>query len=530
MKIIILSFLISITSINVFSKEIAKADSLNNIIENSVDTVKFDALIGLAIYFYDIQDYFNAINNINIAIKTLPNDTKRLSRANNFLGVIYNYIGDYPKALEFHLKSIKYREQLDDEKFIAEGYNSISITYTALNNFEKSMYYLKKALIINEKFNDTLSQSMLMNNIGTNYSKQKKYKKALSYFLKSKKLIEYTQLDKSILYLNIGDLYVKLKNYSQAIKYYNTVEEYSNIQANKYNLSIVYSRIANLAFLENNIPKSSKYYMKSIAIAEKIKANDILKDNYKGLTTVYYVNYNKDSILKYNDLFFSINDSIFNSQVSEKIAEFEIKYDFENKKNHIQDLTIENKEMNKKLTIFIILFAISIIVLLIIFFYRFKANTDKFAIKQSVKLLEYEDVIINSPTQNDTRFKVNDTNVKLDENFKTMLEVSILKTMQKDKIYLKNDFTLDKLSKLLNTNRHYISQVINERFEQNFNSFINEFRVKESMRLMAKPEYSKYTIEVIFKKVGFNSSSVFNAAFKKVTSVTPSAYFRSVLK
>jgi len=66
--------------------------------------------------------------------------------------------------------------------------------------------------------------------------------------------------------------------------------------------------------------------------------------------------------------------------------------------------------------------------------------------------------------------------------------------------------------------------------EMGGDSFINEFRINEAMRLLSKPENKKYTIETISRKVGFNSISAFNSAFKKTSNVTPSFFIKSLNK
>ena len=79
----------------------------------------------------------------------------------------------------------------------------------------------------------------------------------------------------------------------------------------------------------------------------------------------------------------------------------------------------------------------------------------------------------------------------------------------------------------MNTNKSYLSQVINEYFRKNFSTFVNEYRVKEASRLLLEKESENYTIEAIANSVGFKSKSAFNSAFKKFTGITPSYFVNS---
>ncbi len=531
-NILLLFFLFN--SSFIFSVNNKTVDSLLNVIENNNDTVKYEALIKLAKHYYYDNKYYYAIKYINQAIKLIPNDTFKLARANNFLGVVYYHLGDYPTALNYNIKSLKYREKLKDERIIAVGYNSIAITYTALGNLEKSNYYLQKALAIEKKYNNIKNIAMIYNNISDNYSSMKQYDKALELLLKSEEIIDDTDLDKALLLINIGDAYKNTNQEAKAKEYYFRAIDYCKKTNNKYYLSLAYQYIGELFLSQKDYKQALFFFYSSMQISKEIKANDILKDDYKGIINVYSVLNSPDSVLKYNNLYYAINDSIFNKQAANKIAELQIKYDFDKKEQELKQLRIQKELDSKKQKILIISFISVLLIIIIIFLMilnrKRKKYSENLAVKQNIKIIKYEDVIDNSNLETKKIETPKDTNTALSEEFKTMLEVSISKKIRKEKLYLKNDFNLNELAQLLGTNRRYVSQVINERFEKNFNSFINEFRINEAMRLMSNPDNNKYTIEAISKKVGFNSMSAFISAFKKNTGVTPSAFMKSLKK
>ena len=95
---------------------------------------------------------------------------------------------------------------------------------------------------------------------------------------------------------------------------------------------------------------------------------------------------------------------------------------------------------------------------------------------------------------------------------------------REDKPYLNEKITLSEVSKLLKVSTQQLSQVINEKTNQNFNDFINYYRIEESKRLLISPSYSKLTIDAIAQKAGFNSKSAFYSAFKKHTGITPKEF------
>jgi len=100
----------------------------------------------------------------------------------------------------------------------------------------------------------------------------------------------------------------------------------------------------------------------------------------------------------------------------------------------------------------------------------------------------------------------------------------LLKLMETEKPHLKSDLTLQKLAAMLEISTHHLSQIINERLNQNFFDFINRYRTEDAKQKLLSKDFKNYTILAIAEECGFNSKSSFNTAFKKFTGMTPSEY------
>ena len=105
---------------------------------------------------------------------------------------------------------------------------------------------------------------------------------------------------------------------------------------------------------------------------------------------------------------------------------------------------------------------------------------------------------------------------------------ALMRLLEFEQIYLKDDLCLADVSKQLNTNRVYLSQIINETFNCNFNQLINEYRIKEFIRLVHEEDHNKLTIEALAFKVGFYNKATFNQSFKKIQGKTPSEYLKEL--
>jgi AraC-like DNA-binding protein len=90
--------------------------------------------------------------------------------------------------------------------------------------------------------------------------------------------------------------------------------------------------------------------------------------------------------------------------------------------------------------------------------------------------------------------------------------------------YLDPEFTIDKLAKLVSSNRHHLSQVLNQKLGLSFYDYVNTYRVNEARVLLADAARAGHKIAAIAYDAGFNSLSAFNDVFKKMTGQTPSQY------
>jgi len=116
------------------------------------------------------------------------------------------------------------------------------------------------------------------------------------------------------------------------------------------------------------------------------------------------------------------------------------------------------------------------------------------------------------------------TKSSLDEEQKRDV-LTALETIMKDEgYYLNNRANLPDLSKKIGWASHHVSQVINEKLDKSFFEWIAEQRIQKVCELLKVEENSRITIEDLAERVGYNSKSSFNKAFKRYTKQTPSQY------
>ena len=105
----------------------------------------------------------------------------------------------------------------------------------------------------------------------------------------------------------------------------------------------------------------------------------------------------------------------------------------------------------------------------------------------------------------------------------------LTKIMLESKPYLKQNCTIQDISKLSSISVHHISNCLNTRLLKSFTDFINEFRIETAKQQLQNPNLN-FTIESIAFDCGFGSKQNFNLSFKKITNLTPIAYRKAYIQ
>jgi len=102
----------------------------------------------------------------------------------------------------------------------------------------------------------------------------------------------------------------------------------------------------------------------------------------------------------------------------------------------------------------------------------------------------------------------------------------LLALMAEEQPWLEPELTLTEVAKRLRLTPGLLSKVINTGCGQNFNDFVNTYRVREAQRLLADPRFAHYSLVGVALESGFNSRSTFNRVFKKLVGQAPSEFTR----
>lgn len=113
--------------------------------------------------------------------------------------------------------------------------------------------------------------------------------------------------------------------------------------------------------------------------------------------------------------------------------------------------------------------------------------------------------------------------IKTDELYQRIMDLVDI-----EKVYSDENISLADFADKLSITPHQLSEFLNERLNCNFNTFINQHRIKEAVRLLE--EEPERTILSIANEVGFNSKSSFYDFFSRFMGMTPTRYRTKISK
>ncbi|WP_312287715.1 helix-turn-helix domain-containing protein [Chryseobacterium gleum] len=454
------------------------------------------------VYYYYTADYLKSLDNYLIAKSYAKKGSEVYQNINSCIGLLKLELQNYPEALKLLLGYKDYLEKnnltnhINYEKCL---YN-LSYAYHVSNNLDSSNYYVKRGFEQNLKSKDQDLYASLSLVSGINTFKQRNYKLALPILEKASKI--FTKDPDNIQNVALSEYYIGQILYNTNNK--NFIDRFEKVD--------------------------------SIIIASKNVSYE-LRNTYPLLIDYYKKTGDKEKQLFYIEHLLSV-DSMLNKNYSFLSAEINKKYDtpllLNEKENLIADLHSKNYTLFGLLGVGILLI-ISLIFLQIknrkkIKLYQSKANL--LAKSQDIKEVIPEEVDVTdnkllypSSKQETEKSKLSN----LPDNKIKQLRIQ-LEEFERTKRFLDKTINLDLLSKELNTNRSYLSKLVNELKGQNFPQYLNELRINYIIdELKENKNLQKLTIAAIADEAGYNNVESFTKAFKKITDTLPS-YFIKALK
>lgn len=460
-------------------------------------------------------------------------------------GIVYDYIGDYSNSLLYYQKAFSVMDSLGDAKWKAAILNNIGAIYFFWEKYEIALDYYRQSLSIEKSINNKKGIGESFENLGIVYRNFGQPDSALVYYKKS--LDISTALNDSIMiatsYDNIGNIYLDRGNVEEAIKWFSDAYQIQLLLNDFFGQVFSLNNLGQAYRFAGDYGKAIEHFEKAIEISQSIHSTRDEEYAYSELTKIAVQQGDYKQAFEYLQKSCALKDTLFNETSATQMAEMEARYqvDKKNREIEIQALRIQEQDSRirrERTVMFFVILVLLVSIVFVVFFmylYRQKRNAYQIMLRQNIELARQDILLHDKHPVSKTATGISDLNQQIsDEKYikssltpeqKNEINEKLLEVMEYGRVFLRLDLSVEDLSELVGTNRRYLSQVINEIHETNFNNFINTYRVKEARRLLLDPEKAHFSLEGIASAAGFNSRISFNNAFKKITGLTP-AYFQ----
>lgn len=338
-------------------------------------------------------------------------------------------------------------------------------------------------------------------------------------------LFKYTSL------LYKGVIAKEHNDYDRALQYFkeqypHTSEERDYIR----NRILMFVNIGGTLACQKKYEEAAEYTMKALDLSYKFDLKDSKLQCYELLAGYYSKAGQAERSNTYHNKFYQLKDTLLNYQQLASVKDIQ----FLSQINKLDEQITRADMMNTIKNYIIGLCAVVVVIILVLLVELYRRNkalriNNEMLFNKNQEILEQEQrerqerldragIGADAPSRKYQGNPINES-----KSYALMSEIrTVLDTSSEVFSY---EFNLNRLAQMVNEQPKNVSQVINQLTGNNFNTFINEYRIKEACkRISDRDNYGNMTLEAIANSVGFKSVNSFRTAFKKVTGLFPSKY------
>ena len=411
----------------------------------------------------------------------------------------YLEFSDYDRAIETYTEILDYSVTIDSENFIISAKNSLGLCYRYKQMPDSADYWFRRVLASTDASRYPEWEGIVSSNLGVNLLAAGDTVAATPLFtLALQRAQEYNDIGMVIsnsLYL--ADISISRRQLPEAKQYLNTASQHITQHGSSRKIGAYY-RI------------TGKYYT---LMGDKQRAIAFQDSAYTTQS-------------KYNEE--------FNAVLLLRMEQ----------KDQMQQQRLKNEELRlKQMQLRVIVAGLLLLgVFLVIYIYLYHKKKVAYRalalrVQQWAEVVTQHQPLFLSPAEPvDIDCEALSDELHVEENT-PQADAATLALFNKlqcllseEHWYRQHDITLDSTAAKLGVRRHGLSQAINLCAGNNFNTYINEYRVKEAVRIISQDRAGKLTVDSIAFDAGFNDRKIFYRVFKKFTDLSPSQFRENMQK
>ncbi len=434
----------------------------------------------------------------------------------------------------------------NDYPFKANGYLSMGTTYYQFKDYDHALTLLRKGLSLrnDRDFLASLRPVLLgWNHLAVYYEVQENLDSAAFYHrsvLSSEEAIADNPVNLDIAICNLGRVEMAKGNTDAAIAYLQAGLKHLEQNPPGDNWDFAHGVCLSLGecmLAKNNLPATAEYIAKvrpGLDVFPPLTQANRLKDLF-ALESKYHSRRGEfekadvclDSAKFYTERYEQLTSQNFITLGKQQLQEAEI------------ELKTEEVARQRNIIVFVLvmLIVLAVGIVLLTRLYRKKQSAYRNLVEKNRQWAENERLekvtLIPSraqpvPEEDLTEESGNGNSNGNSKRPPTQKEEELIgrihELMISKQIYRDSTLTLDLLARQLNVNRETVSRTINHATGKNFARFLNEYRIKESIRILSAARNHTVNFDDLSEQVGFNNRTSFHRAFKQITGLPPNEF------
>lgn len=445
---------------------------------------------------------------------------------------------DYPKAYESLSEALKISDETGKGRGranlnLAMMYQMFGTDGRDNNALNAAKAYNRKAFEEAISENDTIVAHMAFSNMVSLITDKWELEQIKPYqadYLRFAESASHPIVSFNVLLYDIN-VAIADEDYDKALSLLDRQEQFVTESQPRYLIAILMSR-AKVYRLMKDYRTAESLLNKAEQIARKENMKDVLLNIYDDNRLLYFESGEAEKQATAYHSYLCLKDTLLNYRQIAGFTENNFLSEMEK-----LDQTLAQMQYKRKVQAWIVGLCILIIVCLICFMLIIvrknrKLSAANMSLYEKTKELlgkeegaeRFTNASITSDENSDSAHSMTPEER---ERLKSMMR-SIYNVASASEELYSPQFTISKFAELADMPVKQISKIINEETGDNFNGFINRFRIKKACLMLDDLDnYGSFTIENIGLSVGFRSRTAFISAFKKMTGLNPSDYLKA---
>ncbi|HLZ16922.1 MAG TPA: tetratricopeptide repeat protein, partial [Cyclobacteriaceae bacterium] len=308
--------------------------------------------------------------NHPIAAGNYALEAKNLAEKINFpegVALSYRLIGlafwaqaNQSAALANLLRGLKIADSIHSAQIQADLAGNLGMVYNDLGNYHKALAFYRTSLTKQQDLKNVLRQAVMYINIGNGHYHLNQFDSALSYYQKGLRMMRPFKNSRALIDLamvGVGDAYAGLGNFDEALKFYGRAKASSDSTGHSRGRAHSRFSLANLFIKKKQYARAEKELLACIAIAQAVHLKTYVRDSYELLSKVAALEGNIPQSFNYYKVYRTHFDSIQNSMEASKIASLQLEDELQRKQLEIdglrKDARLRSEEIKFKNTLLI---------------------------------------------------------------------------------------------------------------------------------------------------------------------------------